>query len=165
MAAKPQYAEALRSLRAIWIDAGNKDEYYLDFGAAAFRRCSGGRGRTGRPSLFRTVRGWTWGNRVPLPPRPRLAVQTASGDRTKIRISAPSQQHPMGVANDIEPTHPLARPASGVSSVLYTHRGRLTRTVRPQQAEDRTRTNTRIGRIRSRRRTKTLDRALSPKSR
>jgi hypothetical protein len=38
MAAKPQYAEALRSLRAIWIDAGNRDEYYLDLGAAAFRR-------------------------------------------------------------------------------------------------------------------------------
>ncbi len=38
MAGKQQYAEALRSMRAIWIDAGNKDEYYLDFGAVAFRR-------------------------------------------------------------------------------------------------------------------------------
>jgi len=38
MATKPCYAEGLRSLRAIWIDAGNSDEYYLDFGAAAFRR-------------------------------------------------------------------------------------------------------------------------------
>jgi S-formylglutathione hydrolase FrmB len=38
MAAKPQHAEALRSLRAIWIDAGIRDEYYLDFGATAFRR-------------------------------------------------------------------------------------------------------------------------------
>jgi S-formylglutathione hydrolase FrmB len=38
MAGQPVYAEALRSLRAIWIDAGNKDEYYLDFGATAFRR-------------------------------------------------------------------------------------------------------------------------------
>lgn len=38
MAAKPQYAQALRSMRAVWIDAGNRDEYYLDFGATAFRR-------------------------------------------------------------------------------------------------------------------------------
>jgi S-formylglutathione hydrolase FrmB len=38
MAAKPEYAEALRSLRGIWIEAGNRDEYYLDLGATAFRR-------------------------------------------------------------------------------------------------------------------------------
>jgi hypothetical protein len=38
MAAEPEYAEALRSLKAIWIDAGTKDEWYLDFGAVAFRR-------------------------------------------------------------------------------------------------------------------------------
>ena len=34
----PRYADALRSLRAIWIDAGTRDEYYLDLGAEAFRR-------------------------------------------------------------------------------------------------------------------------------
>jgi S-formylglutathione hydrolase FrmB len=33
----PRYASALRSLRAIWIDAGNRDDFYLDLGAAAFR--------------------------------------------------------------------------------------------------------------------------------
>jgi hypothetical protein len=38
MAAEPRYAEALRGMRAIWIDAGKRDEYYLDLGAAAFRR-------------------------------------------------------------------------------------------------------------------------------
>jgi hypothetical protein len=38
MATQPTYAEALRSLRAIWIDAGDQDEYHLDAGAAAFRR-------------------------------------------------------------------------------------------------------------------------------
>lgn len=32
-----KYAEALRSQKAIWIDAGTKDEWYLDFGAQAFR--------------------------------------------------------------------------------------------------------------------------------
>jgi hypothetical protein len=34
----PTHADALRGLRAIWIDAGTKDEYYLDLGAEAFRR-------------------------------------------------------------------------------------------------------------------------------
>ena len=32
-----RYADALRSLDAIWIDAGTKDEYFLDLGAEAFR--------------------------------------------------------------------------------------------------------------------------------
>jgi hypothetical protein len=31
-------AEALRSMRAIWIDAGRHDEYYLDHGASAFHQ-------------------------------------------------------------------------------------------------------------------------------
>ncbi|MFC6086170.1 alpha/beta hydrolase [Sphaerisporangium aureirubrum] len=34
----PGHAEALRSMRAIWIDAGNHDEYYLDLGAQAFHK-------------------------------------------------------------------------------------------------------------------------------
>jgi S-formylglutathione hydrolase FrmB len=38
MAAQPNHAEALRSLSAIWIDAGRSDEYYLDLGATAFHR-------------------------------------------------------------------------------------------------------------------------------
>jgi S-formylglutathione hydrolase FrmB len=32
-----RHADAVRGLRAIWIDAGRSDEYYLDLGAAAFR--------------------------------------------------------------------------------------------------------------------------------
>ncbi len=31
------HADALRSMRAIWIDAGRSDEYYLDLGGEAFR--------------------------------------------------------------------------------------------------------------------------------
>jgi Putative esterase len=34
----PSHAEDLRSTRAIYIDAGKRDEYYLDLGAEAFRR-------------------------------------------------------------------------------------------------------------------------------
>jgi hypothetical protein len=33
----PAYADALRSMRSIWIDAGTRDDYFLDLGAAAFR--------------------------------------------------------------------------------------------------------------------------------
>jgi hypothetical protein len=33
----PRYAGALRSLRAVWIDAGTRDDYFLDLGAEAFR--------------------------------------------------------------------------------------------------------------------------------
>jgi hypothetical protein len=32
-----RYADAVRSLRAVWIDAGTRDEWYLDVGAEAFR--------------------------------------------------------------------------------------------------------------------------------
>ncbi|MGH2653024.1 MAG: alpha/beta hydrolase [Actinomycetota bacterium] len=34
----PGHTEALRSMRAVYIDAGKKDEWYLDLGAEAFRR-------------------------------------------------------------------------------------------------------------------------------
>ena len=30
------HADALRSMRAIWLDAGTRDEWYLDLGARAF---------------------------------------------------------------------------------------------------------------------------------
>jgi hypothetical protein len=32
-----RHADAVRSLRAVWIDAGTKDEWFLDLGAEAFR--------------------------------------------------------------------------------------------------------------------------------
>jgi hypothetical protein len=41
-----RYADALRSLNAVWIDAGTRDEWYLDLGAEAFRQ---GLGRIGVP--------------------------------------------------------------------------------------------------------------------
>ena len=34
----PGHADALRSMRAIYVDAGRKDQYFLDLGAEAFRR-------------------------------------------------------------------------------------------------------------------------------
>jgi hypothetical protein len=38
MARMPRYAEALRGMRAIWVDVGRSDEFFLDLGALAFRR-------------------------------------------------------------------------------------------------------------------------------
>jgi len=38
MARTAEGADAVRGLRAIWIDAGSHDEYWLDLGAEAFRR-------------------------------------------------------------------------------------------------------------------------------
>jgi S-formylglutathione hydrolase FrmB len=34
----PRHADALRGMKAIYVDAGKKDEWYLDLGAEAFRR-------------------------------------------------------------------------------------------------------------------------------
>jgi hypothetical protein len=34
----PKHADGLASMKAIYIDAGTKDEYFLDLGAEAFRR-------------------------------------------------------------------------------------------------------------------------------
>ena len=42
----PRHAAALQGLRAIWIDAGNHDEYSLDLGAEAFRQALAGLGVT-----------------------------------------------------------------------------------------------------------------------
>jgi hypothetical protein len=43
----PDHAAALRSLRAIWVDAGKSDDWYLDLGARAFVDALGGVGVTG----------------------------------------------------------------------------------------------------------------------
>ena len=42
----PGYADALRGLRAVWIDAGKSDDWYLDLGAEAFRQALAGIGVT-----------------------------------------------------------------------------------------------------------------------
>jgi S-formylglutathione hydrolase FrmB len=34
----PEHADALRGLRAVYVDAGSRDEFFLDLGAEAFRR-------------------------------------------------------------------------------------------------------------------------------
>ena len=71
MARTPEGAAALRSMRAIWIDAGTRDEYFLDLGAEAFRReCVAAGAPEIRFELFDAKHG---AHRVPLPARDRLA--------------------------------------------------------------------------------------------
>jgi hypothetical protein len=48
----PKYAEQLRSLRGIWIDAGTRDEWFLDLGAQAFRTALGQAGVGGETIAF-----------------------------------------------------------------------------------------------------------------
>ena len=62
-----RYADALRSLRAVWIDAGTRDEWFLDLGAEAFRD---GLARIGVPDErihFELFDGTPHGHRLPLP--------------------------------------------------------------------------------------------------
>ncbi len=42
----PKYADALRGMRAIYIDAGTRDQFFLDLGAEAFHRALEGIGVT-----------------------------------------------------------------------------------------------------------------------
>ena len=66
----PGHAEALRGLKAIYIDSGSQDEYYLDLGALAFRRALAGDRRHRR--LLRALPRRPRRNRVPVPARAAL---------------------------------------------------------------------------------------------
>jgi S-formylglutathione hydrolase FrmB len=68
LAREPQHAETLRNMRAIWIDSGRSDEYYLDLGATAFHQAVVDAGTPAENVHFElfpgTHRGLTW--RYPL---------------------------------------------------------------------------------------------------
>jgi pimeloyl-ACP methyl ester carboxylesterase len=68
MAREPRYAEALRGMRAVWIDAGKNDEFFLDLGAVAFSRAVGAAGVPGDVVRFELYEGghFTSPERLPL---------------------------------------------------------------------------------------------------
>ena len=70
----PRYAERLRSLRAIWIDAGTSDEWFLDVGAEAVHAALLEAACPRREDLVRAVRRHPRGDRLPLPAITRLAL-------------------------------------------------------------------------------------------
>ena len=63
----PQYADALGAQRGIWIDAGTRDEWFLDLGAKAFRETLREIGVGDRRHPLRAVRRDAHGHRLPLP--------------------------------------------------------------------------------------------------
>ena len=71
----PSHADALRGLRAIWIDAGTRDEYHLDLGAQAFRAALKDIGVADDRRAFRAFRGRAHGHRLSLPGVPGLALR------------------------------------------------------------------------------------------
>ena len=72
------HADALRGLRAIWIDAGTSDEYYLDLGAEAFRAELEALG-IGEPELrFELFDGTHGGHRRGATPRRSAGSRSAS---------------------------------------------------------------------------------------
>ena len=83
------HAEALRSMKRIYLDAGKRDEYYLDLGATAFAQ----RGREGRGDVHaRAVRRHARRADVPLPGRDPRA-------RDRARAVAPGlDRRPRAVA-------------------------------------------------------------------
>ena len=46
----PAHADALRSMRRVYLDAGTRDEYFLDLGATGFGRSSTSAGASTRSS-------------------------------------------------------------------------------------------------------------------
>ena len=75
----PAHADALRSMRRIYLDAGRSDEYFLDLGAQAFAR----RARQARRRAHaRALRGHARAPDVPLPgrdPRAGAGYRAVSG--------------------------------------------------------------------------------------
>ena len=67
----PRHADALRSMRRIYLDAGRGDEYFLDLGAQAF---AAGAREARRRAHARAVRRQARRHRLPLPGRDPRAV-------------------------------------------------------------------------------------------
>ena len=63
----PEYAAAMRSMRAVWVDSGTKDDYYLDLGAQAFTDALREAGVPDETGPLRALRGDPRRHRLPLP--------------------------------------------------------------------------------------------------
>ncbi len=74
----PRHADALRGMRAIYYDAGTRDEWYLDLVLEWIRRELTAHRRAG--PAHRALRRDPRGHRVPLPDRPALPRGQASLD-------------------------------------------------------------------------------------
>jgi hypothetical protein len=88
----PQYADALAAQRGIWIDAGTRDEWFLDLGAKAFRESLRGIGVGDDVIQFELFDGTHMGiDYSPRSTRPRrriLADQVEDASRARRRRAA-----------------------------------------------------------------------------
>ena len=76
----PRYAAALRGLRGIWIDAGTRDDFYLDVGAAAFRAALLDVGVAEEPIRYELFDATHAGHRLPVPALAGLALPARLAD-------------------------------------------------------------------------------------
>ena len=105
----PGHAEALRGLKAIYIDSGSQDEYYLDLGALAFRRALAEIGVT--DVFFELFPADARRDRVPVPARaalPRRAPVSVghppgSDPRTKAQRKCDEQTHAVDARPGLPP--------------------------------------------------------------
>ncbi len=79
-----RHADALRGMRAIYIDSGKRDEYFLDLGAEAFRRELEALGIT--DVFFELFDARARQHRVPLPARDPVPRRTPA-----VVVSRPSR--------------------------------------------------------------------------
>ena len=103
-----EHADALRSLRAIYIDAGKRDEFFLDLGAEAFRRELEAVGVT--DVLLRALRRDARGDRVPLSARGevpgRTPVVIATPAVAPLVCLDPGHGTPPAIGRQLEPIGP-----------------------------------------------------------
>ena len=84
-----RHADALRGLRAIYIDAGKRDQYFLDLGAEAFRRALE---RSASPTSSSSCSTGRTLDRVPLPARDPLSRRAAPVARSARRRAPKNRQ-------------------------------------------------------------------------
>ncbi|WP_236003939.1 alpha/beta hydrolase [Nonomuraea antri] len=118
MAGQPLYAEALRSMRAIWVDSGDRDEYFLDFGATAFRDAVRAAGGVRRPGAVRALPRRARGDRVPLPARAGLALRTPGRTRQGLTGRTNRSRTDRGAAQAVQEAGQCGRAVGQVAGVL-----------------------------------------------
>ena len=83
-----RYADALRSVHSIWIDAGTRDDFFLDLGAEAFRAELGRIGVAGRRRSGSSCSSDSRGDRLPVPDVAFVAVP-ADGGQIEVNDAGP----------------------------------------------------------------------------
>ena len=109
----PKHADALRSLKAIYIDCGKRDQFFLDLGRRGVPARARGDRRDGL--LLRALRRDALGDRVPLPARDRRTWPNGSrdprrcGPRAASHLPRPRPRDAARGRRQVEPVGPGSR--------------------------------------------------------